>query len=147
MRWLSESGNTLNEMNHDDNAAVIAELVGEILKPVCSLIVEPRRKSAASLQVEENLQDILGTALELHAMMLTSRSILSVHWPMVNDLRSGRCIRYKHRYMESENFDNDQDEINSVSIVISPCLLKMGTADGRDYSKSKVLVKAMVLCD
>ncbi|KAK1991623.1 hypothetical protein LX36DRAFT_734952 [Colletotrichum falcatum] len=104
-----------------------------------SLLLLPSKDSKARALYEE-LLNIYQDALELHAIFMKSKAFFFIDW-----------IRQKSPYdpnlMEAGLCLKVLDAKSLVVFNISPSLHKIGTANGRDFDQSILLVKSKVICN
>ncbi|KAF4966770.1 hypothetical protein FSARC_5587 [Fusarium sarcochroum] len=96
------------------------------------------------VQVHRAIKDIIETALDLDKMVMSSKAIISVDWP-VNP-------QPKHLLFDATTMDaiahiKDMSAQSAVDFVVAPALIKKGNADGYNYDSKMFLCKALVVCE
>ena len=100
-------------------------------------------KEAQLQELQEGLREIIQMAMELDAMLGTSKAVFDICWSTkVNE----GSVQMDDSCMEAVGFGNASSQNMNVAFYISPILLKRGNADGREYDKQMVLEKARVFC-
>ncbi|KAK1851168.1 hypothetical protein CCHR01_06198 [Colletotrichum chrysophilum] len=94
----------------------------------------------------KNLCNVIEDALSLHKIFMTSKAHFTLDRPQATG--RGRLTRYDSEWMDAESWVKDPlDNRSSLNFLISPGLVKHGTADGEHYDQQLRLVKARVACN
>jgi len=111
------------------------------LPHLAGLIRNSSAKPEAVHQVDDDLQKIFASAIELEEMMLSSRAYYDVTW-LGWDSGSPVQSGFDPDFVERLSLDRVLKDSNSPCLMLSPALIKCGNADGQHYDEHIVLVKA-----
>ncbi|KAG5981775.1 hypothetical protein E4U55_002577 [Claviceps digitariae] len=104
------------------------------------------KDGADELGIQDELREIFSLAMEFDDMRMQSRAIITFHWPDLTPKKKGSShAGYQDATMNAVNMDQKPPEHARIQLIVSPALLKRGTANGRNYDSEMVLVKANVL--
>lgn len=129
------------------NAGAVKRLVDteiEFLKPF--FIHRQTRNNRTDKKVNEQLTDIINSAIELDKMIMCSKAILTIQWSVPSN-RSSSIVRFDQEFMHCCRRESQPSPKTRVKFVMSPFLYKSGTADGQNYDTAMVLAKAVVVCN
>ena len=94
------------------------------------------------------LDEILRQAMDINVGLIKSRAIFSiVEFEGLSYTNSSRKLfHYEFFRKEMEIIAGNPESVTGtpVQLVVSPMILKTGNADGEDYDKEMVLIKARV---
>ncbi|KAM0353558.1 hypothetical protein ACHAPU_001570 [Fusarium lateritium] len=138
-QWFSQGSTMFCELWEDDPTIVKDFVKDETRNFMPFLPPRQTRANRTDKKVNEQLRDIVRAAIELEKMMLFSKAI----W----DIRMVRSRVFTEKYMESYRDENQPSSKARVRFVISPLLIKTGTADGQNYDHTIILSKSIVVCD
>ncbi|EXF78217.1 hypothetical protein CFIO01_00212 [Colletotrichum fioriniae PJ7] len=98
-------------------------------------------------KLQKHIIKIFDDALQLRGIFMASRAYFYPKW-CHKEVTGGGRIRFDDKSMEAEGWEKEPlCNGNMVLCNISPCLVKVGTADGDSYNSDLLLVKARVVCD
>jgi hypothetical protein len=104
------------------------------------------RTDRTEKKINEQLNEIVQSAIELDKMMMCSKACFMIEWqPPAKKSHSNN--RYDKEFMESDIHEVEPSSKSRVKFFMSPILLKTGTADGQKYDTTNVLAKASVVCN
>ncbi|KAF5582735.1 hypothetical protein FPANT_8407 [Fusarium pseudoanthophilum] len=131
----------------DDNNELINRVVlweTEVLNPF--FLRRSPRTGRTQGRINEQLAEILKSAIELDKMMMYSKAYFMIEWNLPGKKPPTKS-RYDKDSMESVFQEAELDPKSLVKFFASPILSKSGTADGLKYNIRIVLAKASVVCD
>lgn len=97
-------------------------------------------------RARDDLRAIIGKALELDNMFMTSKAIFRIVW-RTSPLEPGEEQYYDSEVMDAEAYIKPLTSDSVIDFFISPILIKIGNADGENFDSRMILAKALVACD
>jgi hypothetical protein len=140
-KWISDGRQQFEELIQERDRGQLKELSSMSLPHLAGLIRNSSAKPEAVHQVDDDLQKIFASAIELEEMMLSSRAYYDVTW-LGWDSGSPVQSGFDPDFVERLSLDRVLKDSNSPCLMLSPALIKCGNADGQHYDEHIVLVKA-----
>ncbi|KAM0564413.1 hypothetical protein ACHAPJ_000626 [Fusarium lateritium] len=144
-RWFAQGSNMITKLWGKDHR-IIKSLVNtetKLLKPF--FLLHDSRTDRADKNVNDQLRDIIHSAIELDIMMMCSKAIFRVLWRDESQ-EEGPRQRFNEDVMIADVWVEEPTRKSLVKFFVSPILYKHGTADGQRYHTQIVLAKATVAC-
>lgn len=139
---LSSLKSTQDDMARHKDA--VGRTLAELFQPRADVDLDPD-------QATQDMQDIFKCALDLTTIFRQSKAVFSVLDEKLENHDTGRTVRHGFSYnpgsLMALHRDQSQNIPNGtkVDMIVSPALVKQGTADGENYTSIKVLVKMTVV--
>ncbi|KAH8737365.1 hypothetical protein BGZ61DRAFT_525510 [Ilyonectria robusta] len=145
-RWRAQ-GSALFEELRDSNEKQLNDVISaetRLLRPFWS--EKPGSSDRSEVKTWDEMKGILEGALELDRLLMGSKAIFKACWE--NSMRkTANPLRYNPHKMDVVASNHPISARSQVTFFTSPVLFKVGNADGQNYDKVAVLVKASVVCD
>ncbi|KAH7023135.1 hypothetical protein EDB80DRAFT_885754 [Ilyonectria destructans] len=145
-RWRAQ-GSALFEELRDNNEKQLNDVISaetRLLRPFWS--EKPGSSDRSEVKTWDEMKGILEGALELDRLLMGSKAIFKACWEIYFQKTADR-IRYSPDKMDVVASNHPISARSQVTFFTSPVLAKVGNADGQNYDKVAVLVKASVVCD
>jgi len=146
-RWLAQGSVMMSNLWERDDSGERRLVLAEARRLMPFHSTPQSTSDRCDRKVTDQLRDILGLAIELDQMMMSSRAIFQIHWRDRSQSCSRTAQTWNEGAMDSEASTNTLSPKSCVLFFISPILLKFGTADGQRYDSNMVLAKGLVVCD
>lgn len=140
-RWSAQGAALFGHFFGRDQKALNRLASDEIDKLKSFCILSSKNMTTDFLQ---DMNTIIGNALDLDEMLLNSRALFTVRWC---DNGQSEPLRFDEARMEVTAHDKDLSPQSIIEFEISPMLVKTGNSDGCNYDSYMVLCKASVVCE
>ncbi|KAH6998169.1 hypothetical protein BKA56DRAFT_724651 [Ilyonectria sp. MPI-CAGE-AT-0026] len=145
-RWRAQGSALFEELRGSNEKQLNDVITGEtrLLRPFWS--EKPGSSDRSEVKTWDEMKGILEGALELDRLLMGSKAIFKACWE--NDFqKTASPLRYNPDRMDVVASNHPISARSQVTFFTSPALFKFGNADGQNYDKFAVLVKASVVCD
>ncbi|RGP77336.1 hypothetical protein FLONG3_4571 [Fusarium longipes] len=139
-KWTAQGTGLLIHFHGRDRKAPskLASNALDRLEDVCNIAAD-----VSGTDFLQEMKSIMENALDIDEMLMGSMAIFSILWPSTGKQKN---LRYDADGMEVVAHTGELSPNTAVAFIISPLLLKMGNADGRNYDSEMILCKASVVC-
>ncbi|KAH7162942.1 hypothetical protein B0J13DRAFT_669580 [Dactylonectria estremocensis] len=145
-RWCSQGAALSEELWGDNHRRVIDITKTETGRLRPFWLAQNGSSDRSEVKTWDQMKCIIEGATELGRLFMGSKALFEPRWgnhlPNITNQR-----RYDPVSMEATAWDRPVCGKTFVIFYTSPILYKIGNADGRNYDKEVVLVKASVVCD
>jgi hypothetical protein len=140
-QWLHEGADLLEQASNDPaQSRVLDQLVDAEAHGLFRYLLSEDIGDDARKSITGQVRMVFSTAVELHQMMLFSRSFF--HTRMSHDGK-----KYDSKVMYLIQDPDDAAVTEKIKMVVSPLLMKETISNVEPYSECSVLVKSQVICE
>ncbi|KAK0389551.1 hypothetical protein NLU13_3126 [Sarocladium strictum] len=142
-RWLADGSHHFKDTTSEmANKRVFDLLLCQISASLMRTL--PVQDSQMTIHIQQDVRAILAVACELQEIILSSRAFFSIAWhKFPTDNQQWRPFDPRSMEMIAST---EKSQGQRVIWLLSPILSKRGNADGEQYDKEIMLVKADVIC-